>query len=120
MCHVLRYAPFYTVVKSLLDSGNFGKIIQVNMTEDIGYYHYAHSYVRGPWRNKKVSAPVILEKSCHDMDLFAWFIGKKCRILNSFGKLSFFNKEHAPQGATKNCLIVLAKKTAFTVVSKSI
>ena len=103
VCHVLRYAPFYTIAKSLLDSGKFGKILQVNMTEDIGYYHYAHSYVRGPWRNKKISAPVILAKSCHDMDLFAWFIGKKCKILNSFGELSFFNREHAPQGATKNC-----------------
>lgn len=120
MCHVLRYAPFYTVVKSLLDSGNFGKIIQVNMTEDIGYYHYAHSYVRGPWRNKKVSAPVILAKCCHDMDLFAWFIGKKCRILNSFGKLSFLIKSTRRKGQQKIVLIVLAKKTAFTVVSKYI
>ena len=103
VCHVLRYAPFYTIAKTLVDSGKFGKIIHVNMTEDVGYYHFAHSYVRGPWRNKKISAPVILAKSCHDMDLFAWFISKKCVRLNSFGNLSFFNGAHAPQGATAHC-----------------
>ena len=104
VCHVLRYAPFYVHIKELLESGKFGKILHVNMTEDVGYYHFAHSYVRGPWRNKQVSAPVILAKSCHDMDLFAWFVGKKCTSVNSYGNLSFFKAENAPEGAAKNCV----------------
>ena len=104
VCHVLRYAPFYVAIKELLDSGKFGKIYHVNMTEDVGFYHYAHSYVRGPWRNKKISAPVILAKSCHDMDLFAYFIGKKCTRISSFGGLDFFKEENAPEGSTSHCV----------------
>lgn len=104
VCHVLRYAPFYTKVRELLDSGKFGRIFHVNMTEDVGYYHFAHSYVRGPWRNKKVAAPVILAKSCHDMDLFAWFVGKKCLSVSSFGALTFFTPDNAPKDAAANCV----------------
>ena len=104
VCHVLRYAPFYDNIKKLLDSGDFSKILHVNMTEDIGYYHFAHSYVRGPWRNKKIAAPVILAKSCHDMDLFAWLIGKKCVSINSYGALSFFRQENAPKDSSGHCV----------------
>lgn len=104
VCHVLRYAPFYTTIKKLCESNEFGKIIHLTMTENVGYYHFAHSYVRGPWRNKKISAPVILAKSCHDLDMITWLIGKKCISVSSFGDLSFFKKEHAPKGATANCV----------------
>ncbi len=104
VCHVLRYAPFYKTVKSLLDSKKFGKILHVNLTEGVGYYHFAHSYVRGPWRNKKVSAPIILAKSCHDMDMLTWLVGKKCLSVNSYGDLSYFKKENAPLNATSHCV----------------
>ena len=103
VCHVLRYAPFYKTVKKLLCSGDFGKIIHVNLTEGVGYYHFAHSFVRGPWRNKKVSAPVILAKSCHDLDMLTWLIDKKCVSVNSYGNLSFFKPEKAPVGSAARC-----------------
>ncbi|MBR3864489.1 MAG: Gfo/Idh/MocA family oxidoreductase [Clostridia bacterium] len=104
VCHVLRYAPFYKTVKKLLDSKEFGEIIHINLTEGVGYYHFAHSFVRGPWRNKKISAPVILAKSCHDMDMLTWLVEKKCLSVNSYGNLSFFRKEKAPTGATNHCV----------------
>ncbi len=103
VCHVLRYAPFYQKIKRLLDSGDFGEIIHISMTENVGYYHFAHSYVRGPWRNTETSAPVILAKSCHDLDIITWFIGRKCTAVSSFGSLSYFNRAHAPEGAAKRC-----------------
>ena len=104
VCHVLRYAPFYKTVKKLLDSKEFGEIIHINLTEGVGYYHFAHSFVRGPWRNKKISAPVILAKSCHDMDILTWLVGKKCLSVNSHGNLSFFRQDRAPLGSTKHCV----------------
>lgn len=103
VCHVLRYAPFYVKIKELLDSGKFGKILHMDLTENVGYYHYAHSFVRGPWRNKKVAAPIILAKSCHDLDLVTWFVGEKCTAVSSFGNLSFFKAENAPENSADRC-----------------
>lgn len=103
VCHVLRYAPFFTRIKDLIDSGKFGKVLQINLTENIGYYHFAHSYVRGPWRNTKISAPVILAKSCHDLDILVWLLNDECKSVNSYGKLSFFTKDNAPNDSANNC-----------------
>ncbi len=103
VCHVLRYSPFYKRVKEILDSGELGDVITVHASENVGYYHQAHSFVRGPWRNKAESSPMILAKCCHDMDIFRWMIGKKCKAVASFGGLSVFKEENAPQGSTQFC-----------------
>ena len=75
VCHVLRYSPFYNKMKEILDTGAIGDIVCVEMTENIGYYHYAHSYCRGNWRNTDISTPLILAKNCHDTDMICWLIG---------------------------------------------
>jgi predicted dehydrogenase len=103
ICHVLRYAPLYNKVKNLLDEGVLGDIVAVEMTEHIGYYHFAHSYVRGNWRNNDVSLPLILAKNCHHIDLICWFIGKKCLSVSSLGSLKHFKEKNAPVGSTKRC-----------------
>ena len=64
----------------------------------IGYYHFAHSYVRGNWRREEDSAPMILAKACHDLDIIQWLVGEKCEALSSFGNLFYFKKENAPEG----------------------
>ena len=33
------------------------------------------------------------------MDILQWITGKKCLKLNSFGSLSYFKKENAPEGS---------------------
>ena len=103
VCHVLRYSPYYNKVKEVLDSGVIGDIVCVELTENIGYYHYAHSYCRGNWRNTDVSTPLILAKNCHDTDMICWLIGKKCLAVNSFGSLKHFKAENAPEGSTEYC-----------------
>ena len=103
VCHVLRYSPYYTKVKEILDSGIIGDIVCVEMTENIGYYHYAHSYCRGNWRNTDISTPLILAKNCHDTDMICWLIGKKCLAVNSFGSLKYFKEEYAPEGSAAYC-----------------
>ena len=104
VCHVLRYSPFYRKLKEILDSGKLGKIISIVHTENIGNYHIAHSFVRGNWRNEKLSSPIILQKSCHDMDLLLWLAGKSVRRIYSTGSLSFFRPENAPAGSAERCL----------------
>ena len=45
VCHVLRHSPFFVKVKELCDSKELGNIVDIQHTEYIGYYHFAHSYV---------------------------------------------------------------------------
>ena len=103
VCHVLRYTPFYRKVKSIIDSGLLGDIITVNMSENVGYYHQAHSFVRGPWRNSKQACPMIVAKCCHDLDILRWLVGEKCEEISSIGSVSFFKEENAPKGSTQYC-----------------
>ena len=46
---------------------------------------------------------MILQKTCHDMDILAWLIGKKCTEVHSFGSLSYFKKENAPEDSPEYC-----------------
>ena len=103
VCHVLRYTVFYQQIKKLIDDGVLGKVESIEAAEQVGYYHYAHSYVRGNWHNSIASSPMILAKSCHDMDLFLWLTGRSCKRVTSFGSQSYFNKEHCPPNATERC-----------------
>ena len=103
VCHVLRYTPFYSTVKRIIDSGKLGEVITIHASENVGYYHQAHSFIRGPWRNKAQSSPMILAKCCHDMDILRYLMGEECLSVNSYGDLFYFNEEHAPEGATAYC-----------------
>ena len=101
VCHVLRYSPFYQKVKEVMESGQLGEIRNISAHEDVGYFHQAHSFVRGNWRNSIETSPMILAKSCHDMDLIQWLMGQRCEHISSFGSLSHFKADKAPEGATE-------------------
>ena len=102
--HVLRYTPFYTKIKELIDSGRIGEVVSMQAMEKVTYWHQAHSFVRGNWRRKEETSPMILAKSCHDCDIFVWLLGRKCKRVSSYGGLYLFRKEMAPKGAAKRCL----------------
>lgn len=104
VCHVLRYTMFYQLVKFYIDSGKIGDIVNINQTENVGWWHQAHSFVRGNWRNSEETSPMILAKSCHDMDILSWLIGKDPLRVSSFGSLKHFKPECAPPGAAKRCM----------------
>lgn len=104
VCHVLRYTPFYMTLKRLIDEGKIGEVTAINQIENVGYWHQAHSFVRGNWRTVRTTSPMILQKSCHDMDIILWLMGKDCRRVQSFGSLRHFCAENAPEGAPERCL----------------
>lgn len=103
VAHVLRYTMFYTKLKELIDQKIIGEIATLQQTENVGYFHYVHSYVRGNWHNSKHSSPMILAKSCHDLDIIRYLIGKRVSYMSSLGNLFYFKKENAPQGAQSHC-----------------
>ncbi len=103
ICHVLRYTPFWSGIHEVVANGDIGKVVDIQLRENIGYAHMAHSYVRGNWNNSVSASPLILAKSCHDLDLISWLMGDKCTRLTSFGSLFHFTKEQAPEGATERC-----------------
>lgn len=103
VCHVLRYTPFYQKVKEIMDSGVLGEVACIQAIEQVCYWHQAHSFVRGNWRNEGLSSCMILQKCCHDMDILLWLTGKRCRCVSSFGSLMHFRPENAPEGAPQRC-----------------
>lgn len=103
ICHVSRYTPFWQQLKGLIAGGRIGDVVSVQHNENVGYLHYAHSFVRGNWRNAELSSPMILAKSCHDMDLIRWLVDSECVRVSSFGSLSHFRSESAPDGSAERC-----------------
>ena len=103
VCHVLRYSPFFREIRKVIDEGKIGRVITIQHNENIGNWHIAHSFVRGNWRRSDLSSPLIMQKSCHDMDLLVWLTGSKCSSVASFGDLTYFREETAPEGAAERC-----------------
>ncbi|MEV4400179.1 Gfo/Idh/MocA family oxidoreductase [Nonomuraea sp. NPDC049607] len=104
VCHVMRYTHYTRALKSLVDEGAVGQIMNIQHLEQVGWWHQAHSFVRGNWRNEAESAPLLLAKACHDLDWMAYIKGSLPQRVSSFGDLVYFREEQAPAGATANCL----------------
>ncbi|SEM57865.1 Oxidoreductase family, C-terminal alpha/beta domain [Paenibacillus sp. cl141a] len=102
--HVLRYSPFWSGIKKCIEDGELGAIGTIQLTENVGYHHMVHSYVRGNWRNSEETSPMILAKSCHDLDLISWLMDEPCTAVSSFGSLLHFKAENAPEGSTNRCI----------------
>ncbi|HWS36325.1 MAG TPA: Gfo/Idh/MocA family oxidoreductase [Actinoplanes sp.] len=104
VCHVLRYTPYTRAVRDLLRSGLIGRLISVQHLEPVGWWHQAHSYVRGNWRNEAESGPMLLTKSSHDIDWLMYVVGQPVTRVSSFGGLAHFRPENHPPGAGTRCV----------------
>lgn len=103
VCHVLRYSPFYVKVKEILESGILGDIVTIDAREGVGPWHQAHSYVRGHWAVTGKATPMLIAKSCHDLDIISWMVSQPCERVGSFGSLKHFTPENKPDGAPARC-----------------
>ncbi|KAL8574765.1 hypothetical protein ACOMHN_035882 [Nucella lapillus] len=105
VCHVLRYVPWAYKIKEVIASGDIGQVVNIQHTEPVGFWHFAHSFVRGNWRNEEQSCSSLLAKCCHDADLIHYWLedAGKCVRVSSFGSLAHFRKEDKPKGAGDRC-----------------
>lgn len=101
--HVLRYTRHFSLLREIMQSGRLGEIVTIDHRENVSFYHMAHSFVRGNWRNQALSSPMILAKCCHDLDILLWMLDAHCETLSSVGGLMHYRPENAPVGAPKRC-----------------
>ena len=111
VCHVLRYSDLFVELKRLINDGVVGNIVSINHEECVGNIHQSHSFVRGNWGNEQESSPMLLQKSCHDLDIIQWMLGKECKKIQSFGNLTYFKEKNAPEGSPITVLTVVPKPT---------
>jgi predicted dehydrogenase len=104
VCHVLRYAPYFIKLKQMISTGAVGQLMSIQHLEPISHLHMAHSYVRGNWRNSRETTPIILAKSCHDLDILRWLVGKPARNISAMGDLRWFTQANAPVGSSERCI----------------
>ncbi|WP_407358708.1 Gfo/Idh/MocA family oxidoreductase [Microbacterium sp. LTA6] len=104
VCHVMRYSSYSQTLKKLLDEGAIGRLVSVEHLEPIGWWHFAHSYVRGNWAREEDSGPMLLTKSSHDIDWLSYVVGLPVERVSSFGSLLHFRPESKPANATARCL----------------
>lgn len=104
VCHVLRYTAYTRKLKTLIEAGTIGDVVTVEHLEPVGWWHHAHAYVRGAWRREDQANPMLLAKSCHDLDWLGYVVGRPARRIASFGSLYHFRAEQRPAGAADRCI----------------
>ena len=104
VCHVLRYTKYTSMLRKIILSGEIGKIVTIQHLEPVGYWHQAHSFVRGNWRNEQESSFMLLAKCCHDLDWLRFIMAQPCKSVHSFGTLFHFNTREKPAGAADRCI----------------
>lgn len=101
--HSMRHHVVYARMQQLIADGAIGQPMSFDHLEAVGHLHYTHSFLRGNWAREAESTFMLLAKSCHDVDLMTWLMDRPCRSVGSFGALSYFRPENAPEGATPRC-----------------
>jgi len=98
-----RLNKIYSRMRKLMNENAIGELINIDCAENIGYWHFIMSYVRGIHHHSSLSHSFVMAKGIHDLDLVQWFAGSPAKRVSSFGSLKFFRKENAPAGATERC-----------------
>ena len=103
VCHVLRYTDYTRCLLKILAERKIGRLISIQHLEPVGYWHQAHSFIRGNWRNEALSSSMLLQKCCHDLDWIRYIVDSPCDQIQSFGSLQYFKKSNQPAGAADRC-----------------
>jgi predicted dehydrogenase len=92
---VLRYSQHMVDLRASLAAGQLGRIVSLEANEHIGPYHGA--FFMRDWRRKvHYSGGFLLEKCCHDIDIYNMVTGSRPAKVASFGGRKSFLPENAP------------------------
>lgn len=104
LCFVLRYTEFFRTIRQMIDDGRIGEVNSILHAENIPLIDQVHAFTRGIFRNEDMACPIIISHCCHDLDAISWFAGAKCKRVASFGGVTYFREDHAPENTPKRCL----------------
>ncbi len=104
VCHTMRYVYFTRRIREMIEDGLIGDVMTVQHHHPVGWWHYAHGWVRGNWAVEADSSFMLLAKGCHDVDWLQHIVGSRCAAVSSFGSLQHFRPENQPAGASDRCL----------------
>ena len=92
---VLRYSTHMREMRRVLDAGTLGSITSLEANEHIAPFH--GSFFMRDWRRlEKYSGGFMLEKCCHDIDLYNSIVGERPVRVVSFGGRNNFIPSEAP------------------------
>jgi predicted dehydrogenase len=106
---VLRYSPLYGALRAAQAQGMLGTVVSIEASEHIQPYHGAF-FMRDWRRYEKLSGSFMLEKCCHDLDLYNGVVGSRPRKVASFGGRKSFIPIHAPTSQGINDMEVYHRK----------
>jgi len=92
---VLRYSDLYRDLRAAQAQGQIGTITSIEASEHIAPYHGAF-FMRDWRRYTRYAGPFMLEKCCHDIDLYGSVVGKRAMAVASFGGRKSFVAENRP------------------------
>lgn len=106
---VLRYSPLYRDLRAAQEEGRLGDVVSIEASEHIQPYHGAF-FMRDWRRYGRYAGGFMLEKCCHDLDLYNGVVGARPRFVASFGGRKSFVPENAPEASGVNDLNVYHRK----------
>lgn len=111
VCHVMRYTAYTAALSALISRGDIGDVVSVEHLEPVGWWHHAHSFVRGNWRREDTATFMLMAKSVHDIDWLDFVVGRPAERVSSFGGLYHFRPDQKPDGAADRCLDCAVEST---------
>jgi predicted dehydrogenase len=106
---VLRYAPLYVDLRKAQADGLLGDITSIEASEHIPPYHGAF-FMRDWRRYERYAGSFMLEKCCHDLDLYNGVMGCRPQYVSSFGGRRTFVPANAPANAGVNDMELYHRK----------
>lgn len=98
---VLRYSQHMVDLRTAMGDGALGQIASLEANEHIGPYHGAF-FMRDWRRTVANSGGFMLEKCCHDLDLYNMITASRPKRVASFGGRRSFLPENAPASNSEN------------------
>lgn len=102
--NLLRYNHVINKLKDIIETKELGELINIQYNDNIGYWKFAHDYIRGSWRNSSDTSPLILNKGCSDIDTLLYLTGSKCKKVSAFGDLKHTTSDKFKLNMSESCM----------------